>query len=542
MKRFFLTATFIFSLLIAGINTSAQNTLHKDSLAVDFVRLTHFLEETHPDPYTGFGGRYFFHKKALRIENILRNQGTDLAGFATLATEFLANIGDEHTYIASPPVQTNQVKRFAAFRARVIPDGLIISGIAEENQRLLGSRILSIEGVPVDEVLGKLISMSACENKYGAYQKLAGSVNNGQVLAMLFPELGDTVTFTLQLPAGGREDALFPLIPREELARKKMKTSPQTGITNGDGYMYYGYADNHRDVMLFRLASIMARENFRFAIENGWDGGVKMMEAFYTSLLGKEMPSDTETALRGIPSFSETFLVMLQEMKANNSQTLIIDLRGNSGGWTPITLPSLYMLFGDDYLSADMGVEFSRRVSPLLLEKQNTTLDEFNRFTGYDYKLGDFTIPEQENEAEKGNLTKMRKDFVANAMSEIKEELEKQEGKPVYRPARIYVVTDASTFSAAFHYSFYLWKMGATVVGVPCRQAPNTFMEGTPFQLPYTQLRGTISNSIQIFLPGTDTRAKTFWPDMMPSYEDYLRYNFDLNTELLWLLDNIGSK
>jgi hypothetical protein len=68
------------------------------------------------------------------------------------------------------------------------------------------------------------------------------------------------------------------------------------------------------------------------------------------------------------------------------------------------------------------------------------------------------------------------------------------------------------------------------------------FMEATPFHLPYTQLDGTISNSMQLFLPATDARAKKFLPDIMPSYDDYLRYHFDFNTELLWLLDKIKSE
>lgn len=41
-------------------------------------------------------------------------------------------------------------------------------------------------------------------------------------------------------------------------------------------------------------------------------------------------------------------------------------------------------------------------------------------------------------------------------------------------PERVYVPTDAGTYSAAFHYAFYLWKMGATIVGVPSSQALNT--------------------------------------------------------------------
>lgn len=41
-------------------------------------------------------------------------------------------------------------------------------------------------------------------------------------------------------------------------------------------------------------------------------------------------------------------------------------------------------------------------------------------------------------------------------------------------PERMYVLTDAGTYSAAFHYAFYLWKMGAIIVGVSSSQPPNT--------------------------------------------------------------------
>ncbi len=64
-------------------------------------------------------------------------------------------------------------------------------------------------------------------------------------------------------------------------------------------------------------------------------------------------------------------------------------------------------------------------------------------------------------------------------------------------------------------------------------------MEVTEFELPYTKLKGSISNSVQYFLPVNDKRAKIFWPDMMPEYKDYKKYNFDQDAELLWLLDYI---
>lgn len=45
-------------------------------------------------------------------------------------------------------------------------------------------------------------------------------------------------------------------------------------------------------------------------------------------------------------------------------------------------------------------------------------------------------------------------------MSSVPEELRKQQGKALYTPEHIYVITNERTFSAAFHYTFYLWKWG----------------------------------------------------------------------------------
>lgn len=86
------------------------------------------------------------------------------------------------------------------------------------------------------------------------------------------------------------------------------------------------------------------------------------------------------------------------------------------------------------------------------------------------------------------------------------------------------------------------WKMGATLIGVPSRQAPNTYMESTPFQLPLTKIEGSISNSFQVFLPADDRRAKVFYPDIMLDWSDYKKYDFNEDSELLYLIDSLGLK
>ena len=155
--------------------------------------------------------------------------------------------------------------------------------------------------------------------------------------------------------------------------------------------------------------------------------------------------------------------------------------------------------------------------------------------------MGDYTFEDKSDIVE--NITgKVRNKFISNCMSGIKDKLAAQKGKPVYTPENIYVLTGPNTFSAAFHYAFFLWKMGAKVVGVTSTQAPNTYMEETPFELPRTKLKGSISNTLQLFLPVDDPRAKDFTPDLMPTYEDYKRYNFDDNTIPLYLMDYIKGQ
>ena len=296
-----------------------------------------------------------------------------------------------------------------------------------------------------------------------------------------------------------------------------------------------------KNTMYLKLKSIMARDCFEYMQSNGWDYQEQLQSMYNT--WGKEMPADPKEAIAQIPSFSEEFEKMLQLMKQNGSKNLIIDLRGNDGGFTPITLPTLYQMWGDRYIKEMSGFETEgfTMISPLLMKKYNTSLEAINQGSPVPILYGDYQYSNR-----KGNVTEVTEQYrnrvISQMMSSVKDKLMAQHGQPVYTPEHVYVLTDPGTFSAAFHYAFFLSKMGATIVGVTCSQAPNTYMEMTPFELPRTGLKGSISNSLQLFLPVNDPRAKDFTPDLMPSYEDYKRYNFDDNTIPMYLMDVINGK
>lgn len=523
--------------LISCLQGYTQGTTNRDSLVADFSYLVNTLEVTHPDPYSGFGGKVFFRKQAFDLTKDLQSKDYSLTEFTDKVSSFLANIQDGHTVLYQSKTSEPNKAGIFILSTKAIPDGLIVNLVPSELNAFLGSRVVGVNGMPIDSLLQITSTMKGCENKYGQYAELGKLLSHSDFIRKVFPNAKETITIHVEMPDGTPKELPIPSIPKDKVQDYPKAQLPTWDAVSTDSYMTYQFMDSQKEIMLFKLANVMARENFETTINNNWPGAYDQMKGFYTWTLKKEMPADTAKALQGIPSYSETFHQMLTEMKKQKSHSLIIDLRGNGGGWTPITLPSLYQLFGDKYLETDMDTHFHRLISPLYLQKTNQTLEEFNEMNHSDFKIGDYDFYDIQKDTT--TLETKRENFINNCMSDTKPDLKKQKGKPVYSPEHIYVITNEWTFSAAFHYAFYLWRMGATIVGVPSSQAPNTFMEQTPFQLPYTHLKGSISNSIQIFLPGKDPRAKTFWPDMMPSYEDYKRFQFDRHSEIRYLLEKI---
>lgn len=542
---------------------SSPKTICPDSLVADFNTLVTYLEQTHPDPYSGFGGRAFFYITADALRERLASGQYSTAEFAALANGFMAHIQDGHTTLSLPGNQKDVSGRRlkAPLTFKCIPDGLIFSRLPDKYAPQLGSRLVAINGIGLDSLLTLVARLTPCENKYGAYAKFTNSYYLDPILPQLFPT-AETLIFQAQDALGNLTALTFPFNDSpEKYAGKSVSLSGNYPGNLDKSYLDYGFVDPGKRIMLFRVKSIMARENFAVTLKGNWDGALQGLENHYKWTLQKEIPRkqspqkrnnrkqnnaaarigsgdlpvvDTAAALAGVPSFSGLFYNLLCEMKRNNSSTLIIDLRDNGGGWTPITLPTLYMMYGDAYLQTDMGTNFYKRLSPLLLRKENSSLEKYGTLYGRELKMGDYVGQGKWNRSPEEE----RKAFFNSALCAIPESLPK-DGEPIYTPKDVFVITDAGTFSAAFHYAFYLWKMGATVVGIPCSQAPNTYMETTPFTLPHTGLSGGISNALQVFLPGNDPRAKTFYPNLMPQYEDYVRYQFSPHTELLWLIDRI---
>lgn len=521
------------ALLGISFNICASSKLPGDSLAADFRYFCDMLEATHPDPYTSFGGRPYFCMARDMTASRIANDSLSVSDFCALLNGFIVPLKDLHTFVQYPNTEdVYKIRYVQRIAFNVLNDGLMISGIAEPYSQYLGSRLLAINDVPVDTLSSRMMRIQPSENDFGNLQNLSSWGNQDGILEKLGVQPTDSVVYQILPPQADTVCITLPIVEREHVADVEMSRLPKS-LTLPTSNLQYAFIDQRDNVMYFRLSSVMARENYKYCYENGWNNAQSDVAAYYRSL-GKEMPENMKDAIDSIPSFSEEFSKMLLAMKDKGSEYLIVDLRGNGGGWTPITRPSMIMMFGDDYYTKDFDVKSIRLLSELYLRKLNHTIDQLNQSWGTRFEVGDyFTI----NEYQDGDIETIRNHVLKNALTETPELLQSLAGSPLYRPRQIFVITDTQTNSAAFHYAFYLWKMGATLVGVPSSQAPNTFMEITPFRLPYSGLTASSSNTMQQFFSAESPMAKVLKPDVEITSRDYANFNLDADTPVMKVLE-----
>jgi hypothetical protein len=108
---------------------------------------------------------------------------------------------------------------------------------------------------------------------------------------------------------------------------------------------------------------------------------------------------------------------------------------------------------------------------------------------------------------------------------------------------QIVVLTSINTFSAAYHFTYFLRRIGNTpIIGVAPRQAGNTFMENTHIELPNTKITGSISNSLQILFKNDKETGKLMRPDFEMTWKEFSKYQFSKDAEVLKAIELIETE
>ena len=499
------------------------------------------LESAHPDPYSNLGGKIEFKRTAQKLVRDIPTDGLSVPELTDRLGEFLAPLKDGHTRVRGARSRWRDSTPRLAVEFGIASDGLLIeSSDLAELKGTHGYKLVAVEGHPVADLLKRVSMQLAAENEYGSYVGLTIALRSYKLLQNLIPDLNRAhgVTYTLQDAGGNHAERSVSWEGEhpESSERWSDKPTPWAGMDHSDQPFYYRFLDNGHTAY-FRVANMTPRE--MYALIKGYHvGDPKEMLAQYYKAHHQEMPVDIDTAIRGVPSLLEPGTQMLEEMKQKNTPNLIIDLRDNGGGSTPVIVPFFYRMYGDAYFGRPDDAEFVQVKSQLYMEKYHSSVEE-ERKKDPNFEIGDYEFTGGEPGTAEEKRNKKFADWNDRGIPWA-QPLQELHGKPLYRPAKVIVLCSPGTFSAAFQAMFALHQMGAIVVGVPSAQSPNAFMEGTPFVLPESGIQGQISNGTQMYMP-KDPRANVFHPDFETMYSVIAKYGAGPDASLRYALDLLAA-
>ncbi len=509
--------------------TFSQKTEKPNKYLNDFEYLVEKLIETHPEPYYGFGGAIAFDRARQQTAKAISDSMTN-EEFVLLMNQFLSNLSDGHTTMYFPRTKQKSILQLPIM-FKIAANGLFVHNTSEQYAEHIGSFLTKVNNIPVDELLKRAKTFEPTENIYGSYNTLSRCICSTSRAEKFF---GTTkLQLTFRKPDGLE---LTLEIPRQKKAEFLPEKS-QLEFDDPNSLMFYKMLGKNKDVGYFRWNSTLARE----IVEETYQRAPKWVQGKinWAYVYSKNKPTgDTLQDIKNIPSLYEQFYLLAERIKKNNAKYLLIDLRYNSGGMTPLVEPLLSILYGKHYLNFNFEADWIRKLSPLYLQKFGmNSVEQYNKANGNDAEIGEYLVESFGNYGNGMNLQqkikKIEKGYYGFGAEYVKKTQSLQD-------VQIIVLTSPYTFSAAYHFTYFLKKLGrTTIVGVTPRQAGNAYMESTHLTLPETGIRGSISNSKQILFEENSPLAKVLKPDYEMTWEDFKKYEFDVNAEIIKALELI---
>jgi hypothetical protein len=232
--------------------------------------------------------------------------------------------------------------------------------------------------------------------------------------------------------------------------------------------------------------------------------------------------------LAGLPSATEVFAEMRDEMRRAGTRNLLVDLGQNDGGSSVLSSILVWTLYGREAaLDARSGSTEIVKYSPEAFAAfPSPTLAELNAGRPFPLTEDDYDLTQdrgrraREEEAEELDRLARRMPTFASAWNA-------EPAASPYPPSRVMVLCDAATYSAALTVLVHLQRAGAEVVGIPSAQAGNCFGDVLELELPHSGVRYQLSRKYFELFPGDAETGRTLMPDHVATWETLASYGFD---------------
>ncbi|MFC1543472.1 S41 family peptidase [Candidatus Neomarinimicrobiota bacterium] len=546
IKNYSKTAITFCLMLLFIIQEGTAQEIGRDELIEDVRQLADILETAHPDPYINGGGKVAFHRRLQVILGSIPGSGMTSSEFYRLLSPFVASIEDGHTNLQSSYSIDYSEPGGIPLYFSIIERSLYVAAVPEEKYRaLIGAVLTTVEGLLFDKIFQRMDALKGTENEYTVLGYLSGTnyLWCRQYLEELIPEWKDKskITVGLRLPSGKEENYTF------DLPIKYTNTFIGAGSkidlpTTGKCDFVYCFMDSSKQTAYLRIDDMSGyREAFEFwGVENRLD----QAKNIYMRYNGKPAPANSSQILEGLPSVTKTFKSLVIDMAEEKSNTLIVDLRFNSGGNSIMTQILIYFLYGKETVLA-VGSEVSEvsKYSDLYFNYfSNADLNNINANSmvpfnlaedDYDFKYDYIEDPQKRDKYDIPELYRS----IYQRMPAFYTEYESGDYSGYYCPETIVVLCSPQTFSSAYTLMYYLYRRGAIIVGTPSGQAGNYFGDILWFKLNHSGIQGYVSYKQFISFPDNPEMGRVLRPHFEITYEKLALYNFDPNKEVIYTLD-----
>lgn len=488
----------------------SQRYAFMNSFQQDFLYLTETIKETHPEPFAAWSKEEFDREQQRMLESLAAE--TSKVVFEKSLQSFLSHLRDSHTSVQSPWMG-GQLEYPTSFFW--INDTLILASVGrEEDTTLIGSHVLSFNGIPVDEVFTRFTRFITYENVYQARRTLQ--------YYFIFPTfhrdagITDSDTLELKLLAPDGTTRAHRMLPLQQPKRIALyKSHPITEKVNRP----------------FRY-TILKKEKACYLQWNAMmDLRMVRLLSFPTNLLAYPV-----AWYMGIGYFENFLEDMFDEMKDEGVTTLIVDMRGNGGGSSVYGEQLLY------YLDVPAGIRnFSMaiRFSPLYREFFPEAYR--NYASRYSQKYPREELPDSliltSDFAQEDSLEAK---YFRNA-TDAKSDYYIKPDRTIFKGKVYFLVGDGTYSSAIILSSLVKDNKLFTIVGQPTRGRPSHYGETLVLKLPNSSIVCRISCK-KFFRPdhGRDSQD-SLYPDVeiWPTFDDY-RYGRDPVFD--WVLQDAKNK
>jgi hypothetical protein len=538
------------STLPATRTAVSADLLDHDSLVSDVRQFADMVESIHPDPYTNVGSKVAFHRRLQFVLEAIPDQGMTRVDFYRLLRPFVTSLGDAHTWLRDAYADNPAPPFGIPLYFGVVGTDLYVLAVPEERYRsLIGSILISVEDVPFPELLNRSRSMISAENEYQLLRNLAytGLLFWRRFLTDLLPEWQDTSQVRILLRGNDGQEVEHSVPLPSGLPEKWIR--PDSRVKRTRPYpkgFAYTFLDAGRKTALLVIDDMQSyREMYEGWIANNTADAEGAIRAMYKRIHQSDAPEDIKAAMEGIPSATEVFRELVEEMREAGTKTLLVDLRYNDGGNSMMYNILLYFLYGKEILwRAKLQLTEIERYSEYYFHRSFP--EEFERInreravplarTDYDFS-GDWYNRTRRDPSAAGQI---KTEFEVGELDKIPSfaaEYRSGEYEGYYLPANVMVLISPQTFSSGYTLMYYLFRAGAKIVGTPSAQAGNCFGEPLSFELLHSRLTGTISHKQFVQFHDDPEMGRVLRPHFPMTYEKLRSYDFDPNAEILLALE-----